>query len=31
MASLLNAILAWFERRGSGVPSALADDYLNDP
>ena len=35
MASLRNAILASFERRGStiptGVPFALTDDFLNDP
>ncbi len=35
MASLRNAILASFERRGStiptGVPFALTEDFLNDP
>jgi predicted nucleotidyltransferase component of viral defense system len=35
MASLRNAIVASFERRGSttptGVPFALTDDFLNDP
>jgi len=35
MASLRNAILASFQRRGStiptGVPFALTDDFLNDP
>jgi len=35
MASLRNAILASFKRRGStiptGVPFALTDDFLNDP